>query len=93
MKLQLTIKKKYFDEIFLGVKTEEYRVVKSYWSKRIIDKKYSHIIFTNGYSQNSPKIEVEYLGYEIKKIKHDFFGSKKVNCFVLKIKNPKKING
>lgn len=93
MKLQLTIKKIYFDEILLGLKTEEYRLIKSHWTKRIINKNYTHIVFTNGYNKNSSKLEAEYLGYETRKIKHEFFGNKKVECFVLKIKNPKMIYG
>lgn len=84
-KLFLTIKKQYFDEISLGIKTEEFRIVKPYWEKRIINKEYSHIIFQNGYNRNSPKLKVEYLGYELKKITHEFFGNKETTIFALKL--------
>lgn len=37
--LHLTLKKQYFDEILAGVKTEEYREVKSYWINRLLKGK------------------------------------------------------
>ena len=36
--LPLTLKKKWFDMILSGEKTEEYREVKPYWVQRLIDK-------------------------------------------------------
>lgn len=35
--LHLVLKKKWFDLIASGVKTEEYRDVKPYWEKRLLD--------------------------------------------------------
>ncbi|MFA6074027.1 MAG: hypothetical protein WC758_07970, partial [Candidatus Woesearchaeota archaeon] len=55
-------KKKWFDLIKSGKKKTEYREVKSYWEKRLLGKKFDRIIFTNGYSKTSPKIEVECKG-------------------------------
>lgn len=37
--LHLVLKKKWFDLIASGVKTEEYRDVKPYWEKRLLDYK------------------------------------------------------
>jgi hypothetical protein len=84
-KLFLTIKKKYFDDISNNVKKEEYRLFKPYWIKRILNKNYSHIVFRNGYSKDSPILEIEYLGYEVKNMKCDFFGPDSLNIFVLKL--------
>lgn len=84
-KLYITIKKQYFDEILIGKKKEEFRLVKPYWLNKIVGKKYSHIIFQNGYRKNSRRLEAEYLGYEIRKIRHKYFGNKKVFVFVLKL--------
>lgn len=71
--LHLTLKKKWFDMILSGVKKEEYREVKAYWSVRFINessflpqfKKYDIIRFTNGYSPNSPSFDIECKGITI----------------------------
>lgn len=63
--LKLTIKKKWFDLIKSGEKKIEYREYKQYWITRIVDKNYDVIEFKNGYKKNSPKILLEYKGYEI----------------------------
>ncbi|MEK6945573.1 MAG: ASCH domain-containing protein [Nanoarchaeota archaeon] len=64
--LYLTLKKKWFDLISSGEKKIEYREIKPYWTKRLFDngnsKKFDFIIFKNGYTKNSPKIKVEFLG-------------------------------
>lgn len=83
-KLFMTIKRQYFDEIKAGTKTEEYRLVKPHWVNKLVGKEYTHIIFQNGYSRNAPRIEAEYLGYEVKNIKHEFFGNEDVSVFALK---------
>lgn len=51
--LFLTIKKEYFDAILSGEKTEEYRIVNTFYKSRIENKKYTHIILQNGYSAKS----------------------------------------
>jgi hypothetical protein len=60
--LRLTIKKHWFDLIKSGLKTEEYREIKPYWQKRlfpfILEGKPFIILFVNGYSKNSPSIEM-----------------------------------
>ena len=84
-KLFLNIKKTYFEQIRNGTKTEEYRLYKPYWIKKILNRDYTHLIFRNGYSRNAPEIQVEYLGYEIKKLTREFFGNEEVTVFVLKI--------
>lgn len=40
--LTLTVSKQWFDMILSGEKTEEYRVIKEYWVKRIIDVRKLH---------------------------------------------------
>jgi len=72
MTLHLTLKKKWFDMIASGEKKEEYREDKKYWRNRLvipgthplICKKYDTVIFRNGYSKESPTIELEvkYIG-------------------------------
>jgi hypothetical protein len=75
--LKLTLNKKWFDLIEQGIKTEEYREIKDYWVKRIVDKvvdtetttkvyfkHFTKIEFTNGYNKNSPQITMECLGID-----------------------------
>lgn len=68
--LVLTLKKKWFDMIYSGIKTEEYREMKSYWEKRFLNYFGKHyddsgnlvwniqakrIIFRNGYGNDKPE--------------------------------------
>jgi len=69
--LHLTLMKRWFDEILAGTKKVEYRDIKPYWTKRLLDdignpKKYDLIIFKNGYNKNSPTMKVECKGLLIK---------------------------
>jgi hypothetical protein len=59
--LHMTLKKKWFDLILSGVKTEEYRKIKSYWDTRL-SKEYDIIRFKNGYNKNSPVFDIELIG-------------------------------
>ena len=68
--LYLTLHKKWFEQILKGVKKMEYRDIKPYWTKRLFDKngkpkKYTEILFKNGYSNNCPWMRVKFLGLEI----------------------------
>lgn len=57
--LHLTLKKKWFDMILSGEKTEEYREIKPYWTNRFYSKKYHYITFRNGYATNAPQFTIE----------------------------------
>lgn len=57
--LHLTLKKQWFDMILSDEKTEEYREIKSYWTKRFYSKKYHYICFRNGYTSNAPQFTIE----------------------------------
>ena len=66
--LVLPIKKKWFDMIKSGIKKEEYREIKKYYSSRFCDKELNgfpvlkdinNILLRNGYSKNSPTIKCE----------------------------------
>lgn len=81
--LKLTLYKQYFDAIKRGEKTEEYRLVKPFWEKRL-SKNYSHIEFTNGYGNNRPKMVIEFLGVTKKKITIDLFQDS-VEVFAIKL--------
>lgn len=64
--LTLPIKKKWFDMIISGEKTEEYRERSEYYNKRFENLFYStfgdepkEIILRNGYSKKSPAIKIK----------------------------------
>lgn len=59
--LTLTLKKEWFDMIASGIKTEEYREIKQYWTTRF-RKDFTHILFRNGYSKDCPEMLVECKG-------------------------------
>ncbi len=61
--LALTIHRKWFDRIASGQKTQEFREVKPYWTKRLEGRHYDEVHFRNGYHQDAPFMRVEYLGY------------------------------
>lgn len=83
MILHMTIKRQYFDEIKAGVKKKEYREVKPFWDKKLKGKKYTHILFQNGYRSDSPRIMVEYKGYNVEEITHPFFNNITLNVYAI----------
>lgn len=60
--LHLTLKKQWFDMIASGIKKEEYREIKPYWSTRLLNRDYDQINFRNGYKKNAPRMLVEFKG-------------------------------
>lgn len=69
--LHLTLKKKWFDMIKSGEKTQEYREAKPYWASRLVDKdtlnykKYDIVRFKNGYAKDAPTFDIEFLGITV----------------------------
>lgn len=82
--LFLILKKKYYEQILSGEKTEEFREVTPYWIKRL-SRNYDRIIFQEGYS-GKKRIEAVYKGYKRKTIRHDHFGRKPVEVFAIQFK-------
>ena len=88
--LFLRVKKKYFDQIKSGEKTEEYRLANSYWNGRIIGKHFEKVVIVHGFPSNKGYNETNYMefpwkGYEIRTIQHDEFGKEPVNVFAIKL--------
>lgn len=50
--------------ILSGIKFEEYREIKPYWTKRLEGKKFGFIKFTNGYGDKRPAFYIKYNGYK-----------------------------
>ena len=68
--LHLTLKKHWFNLIAQGIKTHEYREMKPYWIKRLVDisdtlpdkaKVFDEVYFKNGYSKDAPFMRVEFI--------------------------------
>lgn len=59
MNLHLTLTKNWFDLILSGEKKEEYREIKPYWEKRLMEKTYDNVIFRNGYATNAPQFTIK----------------------------------
>ena len=67
--LHMTLHRRWFMEILDGTKSEEYREIKPYWSKRLT-RTYDTVTFRNGYAKDSPVMEVNYLGFDVVEILH-----------------------
>ena len=86
--LQLAVNGEYFDQMKRGEKVEEYRLVTSFWSRRILARKYDRLIITRGYPKRddlSKRIDIPYDGYEVKVITHPHFGPDPVKVFAIKV--------
>lgn len=66
MILHLTLHRIHFDDIASGNKLFEYRDIKPYWTRRLMDgdkfKEFTEIHFVNGYGEHRPKMIVKCLG-------------------------------
>lgn len=102
--LHLNLKRKWFDMILSGEKTEEYRELKKYWEERfwhlfpqtIRGETYSPIVetitFSNGYAKNRPQFVIEFKGISIKQGKTKWGAEDGVDYFVLELGDIVKIN-
>lgn len=89
--LHLHVKTIYFDAIKRGDKTEENRLVNSYWRKRMttgdyVPKQFDSVIIYNAYKPGPEnKIERSWRGWKIKTITHPHFGPEEVVVFAIAI--------
>lgn len=63
--LTLTIKGEFFKQIVAGIKKEEYREFKPYFTTKLQGRQYDTVTFINGYNPDSPRVIVQYLGHSI----------------------------
>lgn len=90
--LRIAVKKKYFDEIKAGIKTEEYRLFNEYWKKRLLDtkKEYKTVTVTMGYPKKGDKerqLTYPFIQPPLKKIHHREFGGEHVAVFAIPVGN------
>lgn len=93
--LTLPIKKKWFDMILDGIKLEEYREIKDYWTKRfkkigLLDEDGipipagATVLFQNGYSAKSPAF-LAYVSLDIKTGNPEWGAEEGVLYYTLKV--------
>lgn len=83
--LDLPLKAKWYKMIESGVKPEEYREIKPYWEKRLINRGYTHVRFRYGYTKRTMLREIGSItiGYG----NPDWGAPKDKRVFVIKFKD------
>lgn len=85
--LTLNLKRKYFEEIKSGVKTEEFREYKDFWRKRLENRNYDIIAIKLGYPKKGfdqdKVIYFKWNGYKEKDITHEIFDDKLLKVFAI----------
>ena len=82
--LHIHVKKKYWNLVKQGVKEEEYRLIKPYWTTRLVGKVYTLIYYYCGYTKK--KRVFRYDGYKIKTILHLEFGDKPIKVYAISLR-------
>ena len=86
--LTLHLKKKYFDQIVAGEKTEEYRLATPYWAKRLEGRQYANVVLLRGYppaGDAGKRIVRHWRGCTRKMITHPHFGPEPVEVFAIRL--------
>lgn len=86
--LTLPLKGEYFDAIKSGEKTEEFRLVTPYWTKRLKGRSYAAVTLTLGYPGRGDaerRLTLPWRGYTVKTITHPHFGDDPVEVFAIKV--------
>ena len=85
--LHIHVRKEYFEQVKKGWKLEEYREIKKYWFKKLLDcEPYDLIYYYKGYTKE--KLIFNYDGFNKKKIKHKEFGNKPTQVFAISLRKP-----
>jgi len=97
MTFHLNLTKKWFDMIYNGEKTEEYRDIKPYWYSRlwglfpqnvrnvVYDPIIETITFSNGYQKKRKQFEIEFKGIQKAKGKEQWGAIKGKDYYVLQL--------
>lgn len=86
--LTIPLKGEYFDQIKAGTKPEEYRLVTSYWRKRLEGRHYDRIVLTRGYPKTDDherRLVKPWRGYIERTILHPHFGPEPVRVFAIRV--------
>lgn len=87
--LVLHVRRKYFDAIVRGEKTEEFRRCTPYWRKRLEGRVYDGVLVACGY----PSFEraellyaTQWRGYRVTTITHPEFGPAPVQVYAIRLR-------
>ncbi|MEI4262765.1 ASCH domain-containing protein [Roseovarius sp. D0-M9] len=86
--LHLPVKAEYFYQIQSGAKTEEFRLVTPYWTKRIEGKDFDQIEIILGYpakADTERRMKRPWRGYRRTTITHPEFGPELVEVYAIRI--------
>jgi Zn/Cd-binding protein ZinT len=89
--LTLNLKREYFEAIKSGVKKEEYREIKEYWTKRL-NKEFTEIHIKLGYPKATEEdkiLKFKWNGFKIKEITHKQFGNNKIKVYAIDLREVK----
>lgn len=92
--LHLNLKAEYFDNIADGTKLEEYRLVTSYWRRRLEGRQYDGIVLKKGYPKRDDAARTlsrPWAGFVVKSIVHPHFGPHQVQVFAIAVNAPTKL--
>ena len=83
--LVLHLKSCYFREVASGSKKFEYRLVKPFWEKRLIDQTYDRVVIWDGYKKAGPDtvLVFPWRGFERTVVHHPHFGHDPVEVFAI----------
>jgi hypothetical protein len=90
--LILAVKSEYFDLILEGLKDKEFRKIKPYWTKRLVNKSYDNVVITKGYPKKDDYTRIltfPYNGYVIEPIKHKEFNNQLEDVYAILLLNRK----
>jgi hypothetical protein len=93
--LILHLKKRYFNDIKLGIKDEEFRICNKYWLTRLEGKNFDEIILCCGYPKMTDTnniIRRKYSGFKFKMICHPEFGSEPVGVLAIDVKESRQVS-
>jgi len=86
--LTLALKGKWFNQVKLGEKGCEFRLVNDYWTKRLKGREYDKIVLTLGYpkkSDASRRLEFPWNGYTVAWVKSEEWNNEPQLCFCIKL--------
>lgn len=92
--LDLVLKKKWYDMIDSGEKTEEYREIKPYWFNRFMFlneedvyefHRFEKVVFHLGYSKNRPSMTFEIRSIETGEGKEEWGAEKYIEYYIIKL--------
>lgn len=84
----LPLKGVYFDQIKAGTKTEEFRLITPYWTKRF-SRQYRNVILTRGYPKSSDtdkRLVFPWKGITTRRMQHPHFGPLELCLYVIDLK-------